>query len=108
HVVSDAAFLRVTRQLRRELPGRCVPRLAVTRAAGAVRAALGHRGPEVVGAVVQTIVSRELVAAGGADDLRDRRVDVQPLQLVAPCGERLDHAPANETARHPYADDPGR
>ena len=98
HVVRDATFLRVAGELACKLAGRCVPRLAVTRAAGAVRAALGHCVPEVVGTVVQ-VVAVELVAARGADDLRNRRVDVQPLQLVAARGERLEDPTAIEALR---------
>jgi len=48
---------------------------------------------------VKVSVAGELVAARGADDLRDRGVDVQSLQLVAAGSKRLEDAPAIEALR---------
>ena len=101
HVVGGAVLLRVAGELRREHVGIGLPPFAVGRAAGGVGAVPRDLAPEVLGDPPIALVARQLVAARGADHLRDVGVAVQALQLVAPLGQRREEALVVEAVREP-------
>jgi len=85
HSRRDRAFQFACKLARLRLPG-----LAITGSSGDVRARADHFIPEIISDIVKARVARKLVAAGGADHLRDMRVDVQSAELIAARGERVE------------------
>ena len=91
-VVGAAALLGVAGELGREPTGVGAPAFLVAGSTRAVGAAPCHRLPEVLGDVAVAPLPEELVPTRRADDLRNRGVRVQALQLVASLRQRREDA----------------
>src|SRR5271155_2891749 len=94
HVVGAAALLGCggTLEFSRKLPRLCEPALTVAGTGGDIGSRTHHFVPEIIGDVVETIITGELIAPGCADHLRDMRVDVEPAQLIAARRERIEES----------------
>ncbi len=92
HIVGAAALGGgdAALELRGQPAGLGKPAFAVAGTAGDVTAGAGHLVPEEIGDVMEAHVARNLPALGGADDLGDVRVHVQPGEFVAAQGQRVE------------------
>ena len=99
HVVGDARLLRLRSDGRRELPRVSLPLFVVRRPAGGVRAQPGHGVPEERRDRARPVLSRALVPTRHPEHLRDRRVRVNALELVATHRHRRQHLLVIEPVR---------
>ena len=108
HVVRTAALFRVLAQFTGEFAGVCVPGFSVAGTPRAIGALAGNFIPEITCDVAIPLLPRQLIAASGADGLRDMRVRMNAFELVAMLGERIEEHRFLEAARHAQVLPPAR